>query len=186
MLQLASMIKFKPYIKDIMKKSLILLLLSIVSQMVVQGQQSKRNYKNHMFQLQKAIENNFYVPGTGFYKETVHIENGKNAYSFLWPLCGLIQANNEIEKVTGKKNLVAKTLRAIKAYYDVRPPSPGYASYIIQINGGDRFYDDNQWIGIACMDAFFRDPKKNYLEVGKEIFKYMMTGYDTVLAGGLY
>ena len=77
-------------------------------------------------------------------------------------------------------------MQIIQEYYDASPPAPGYASYIMKFKGGDRFYDDNQWIGIACMDAYFMDKKKSYLQTGKVIYKYMMTGFDTVLNGGLY
>ncbi|MEJ7829933.1 MAG: glycoside hydrolase family 76 protein [Segetibacter sp.] len=122
----------------------------------------------------------------GFYKETPVVEKGKNPYSYLWPLCGLIQADNEIEKVSKKPGLVLKTLNIIEQYYDTRLPAPGYASYITKFKGGDRFYDDNQWIGIASMDAYFRLKEKHYLNVGRVIYKYIMTGFDTVLQGGLY
>jgi hypothetical protein len=55
-----------------------------------------------MLRLQQAIEVNFYDPSAGFYRKPVVIEKGKNPYSYLWPLCGLIQADNEIEKVNRK------------------------------------------------------------------------------------
>jgi uncharacterized protein YyaL (SSP411 family) len=146
----------------------------------------KNYYKKQMLELQQAIENNFYDPSAGFYKETVVVEKDKNQYSYLWPLCAMIQANNEIEKLTNKKGLVSNTLKIIREYYDPSPPTPGYASYIMKFKGGDRFYDNNQWIGIACMDAYKRVHDKILLNVGKEIYTYIMTGFDTTLTGGLY
>lgn len=144
------------------------------------------SYHQEMLQLQKAIQQYFYDPSAGFYKETAVVEEGKNPYSYLWPLCGMIQANNEIEKVMDTSGLVQNTLHIIQAYYDPAPPAPGYASYIMKLKGGDRFYDDNQWIGIACMDAYSREKNPAYLNTGKMIYRYMMTGYDTVLGGGIY
>ncbi len=169
---------------------LFIIIITAVSPFVY-SQQAKDNkakgyYKMQMLKLQQAIEDNFYDPSSGFYKETAVVEKGKNAYSYLWPLCGMIQANNEIEKVNNKEGLVSKTLQIIQEYYDTSLPAPGYASYIMKFKAGDRFYDDNQWIGIACMDAYFSDKKKSYLQTGKVIYKYMMTGFDTVLTGGLY
>lgn len=139
-----------------------------------------------MKDLQRAIEKAFYDPAAGFYKETVVVEEGKNPYSYLWPLCGMIQAANEIEKASGEKGLVDKYVKIIQGYYDPAPPAPGYASYVMKLKGGDRFYDDNQWIGIAAMDAYSRSPKKEYLNLSREIYTYMMTGFDTVTGGGLY
>lgn len=98
----------------------------------------------------------------------------------------MIQANNEIEKVGKEKGLVQNTLNIIQYYYDTAAPAPGYASYILKFKGGDRFYDDNQWIGIASMDAYERLNNQSYLDISKEIYRYMMTGYDTVLTGGIY
>lgn len=152
----------------------------------IAAQTGSNYYQKELTQLQQAVEKNFYDPASGFYKESVVVERDKNAYSYLWPLCGMIQANNEIDKLTGGNALVLKIRSIIKAYYDTSTPAPGYASYIMRFKGGDRFYDDNQWIGIASMDAYFRLKKNEYAELGKEIYKYMMTGYDTVLTGGIY
>ena len=138
------------------KKFSLLLVLLITALPFIYSQPNntaKGYYKKQMLQLQEAIQNNFYDPSSGFYKETVVVEKGKNPYSYLWPLCGMVQANNEIEKVTKQNGLVFKTLDVIQQYYDTALPAPGYASYIMKFKGGDRFYDDNQWIGIASMDA---------------------------------
>ncbi|MCU7549599.1 glycoside hydrolase family 76 protein [Chitinophagaceae bacterium LB-8] len=143
-------------------------------------------YQSELDEFQQAIENNFYDPAAGFYKETVVVEKDKNAFSYLWPLCGLIQANNEIEKLSGKKDLVQRMLNMIQEYYDPVAPAPGYASYIMKLKGGDRFYDDNQWIGIACLDAYKREKNPAFLKQAELIYRYMMTGYDTVLQGGIY
>ncbi len=150
------------------------------------GQQPKNDYKERMMQFNKAIESSFYDPAANFYKETVVVEKDRNPYSYLWPLCGLVQAANEMEAAGQNKGSLDKTLGIIQEYYDPAPPAPGYASYIMKLGGGDRFYDDNQWIGIAALDGYFRNGKKSYLELGKKIHRYQMTGYDSVLNGGLY
>lgn len=143
-------------------------------------------YGSELEALHQAIENNFYDPVAGFYKETVVVEKEKNAFSYLWPLCGLMQADNEMEKLSGYKEMVQRMLNIIQGYYDPSAPAPGYASYIMKLKGGDRFYDDNQWIGIACMDAYKRQKNPEYLRQAELIYRYMMTGYDTLLQGGIY
>lgn len=143
-------------------------------------------YKKEMLSLQTAIRKNFYDSASGYYKEVVNPGKNENLYSFLWPICALYQADNEIEKVERGAYLLQPMLTIIHDYYDPAPPRPGYASYIMKFKGGDRFYDDNQWLGIASMDAYKRLKNRTYLNVGKQIYEYMMTGYDTVLSGGLY
>lgn len=143
-------------------------------------------YYKEMKQLQAAIQKNFYDSAAGYYKEVVSPKHGENPYSYLWPICAMYQAVNEIEKVEKGKDLLHPMLRIIHAYYDPATPAPGYASYIMKLKGGDRFYDDNQWIGITSMDAYTRNKELAHLNIGKEIYTYMMTGFDTVLTGGLY
>lgn len=144
------------------------------------------SYKMEMLNFQSIIQKHFYDPGSGYYKEVPSPAAGHNSYSYLWPLCAMLQANNEIEVANAGKNLVDPLLTVIQDYYDPSPPKPGYASYIMKLKGGDRFYDDNQWIGITAMDRYSRSKKKTDLQLGKLIYDYMMSGYDTVLNGGIY
>lgn len=162
--------------------SIVLLLCNITN-----AQKGKNGfYKNEMTSLQAAIQKNFYDSAGGYYKEVVHPEKNHNKYSYLWGVCAMYQAVNEIEKVEPKQHIVNPVVNIIKDYFDPAPPKPGYASYIMKFKGGDRFYDDNQWIGITSMDAYTRLKEKKFLNLGKEIYEYMMTGYDTVLTGGIY
>jgi hypothetical protein len=85
-----------------------------------------------------------------------------------------------------RDSYLRRVLHAIQHYGDTREPAPGYNAYIIKDGMEDRFYDDNQWVGIACMDAYFRTKNDRYLEEGKKVYRFMMTGYDTVAGGGLY
>jgi len=168
---------------------LLLLFVPLLSNFLIAQKKINSNqgfYKKEMKSLQKAIQKNFYDSAAGFYREVVKSEKSENAYSYLWPVCAMYQADNEIEKVEPGANLLQPMLTIIRDYYDPAPPKPGYASYIMKFKGGDRFYDDNQWLGITSMDAYKRIKNKTYLNVGKQIYEYMMTGYDTVLTGGLY
>ncbi len=84
------------------------------------------------------------------------------------------------------QGLFDSTFSIIRQYYDTSAPAPGYASYIPAFGGGDRFYDDNQWIGIALMDAYNRTGKSAYIKDSEEIYRFMMSAYDTAAGGGLY
>ena len=143
-------------------------------------------YRKEMKSLQEAIQKNFYDSAAGYYKEETVREKDKNLYSYLWPVCAMYQADNEIEKVEPRTHLLQPMTTIINGYYDPAPPKPGYASYIMKFKGGDRFYDDNQWLGITSMDAYTRIRNQAFLNMGNRIYQYMMTGFDTVLSGGLY
>lgn len=136
--------------------------------------------------IEKNISKYFVDEATGYYKEKTTHKPGEKPYSYLWPLCGLIQAANEVEAVTGRKNYFDSVLQSIQAYYDPSAPAASYGSYIVKEKKDDRFYDDNQWIGIACLDAYERTKDKKYLEQGLLVYRFMMSGFDTVSGGGLY
>ncbi|RZK79511.1 MAG: glycoside hydrolase family 76 [Pedobacter sp.] len=152
----------------------------------------KAFYKKELKSLENAIQNNFFDKASGHYlivldpskRET---KNGYlREYTYLWALCAMYQAGNEMEKLESKSNVMAPLLKHINDYYDPAPPKPGYSDYIMALKPGERYYDDNQWIGITALDAFERTKKKSYLTLGKSMYDFMMTGYDQVLGGGIY
>jgi rhamnogalacturonyl hydrolase YesR len=149
-------------------------------------------YKKEMQSFHAAIEKNFYDKASGYYfvelnpaKREVK-EGFKREYSWLWALCSMFEAVNEIEKVDNTANLVDPIFSNIKNYYDTNLPKPGYNEYVVKLKPGLRYYDDNQWIGIAAMDIYKRTKKQTYLALGKQMYQFMMTAYDTKLGGGLY
>ncbi|WP_153797684.1 glycoside hydrolase family 76 protein [Foetidibacter luteolus] len=169
-----------------MRNSLVvftLLIFTLPASSFSQGISSR--YQQSFLQLYQAVQQRFYDSATNFYKDIEEPEE-KRKYSFLWPLCGLVQVNNESEKLGIANFTVDGAMGVIQKYYSSRPPAPGYDSYVVALGGGTRFYDDNQWIGLALMDAWFRNRRRDYLEKSKEIYRFMMTGYDTAAGGGLY
>ena len=171
---------------------LFLLLFGTCAGIFAQDNQNKPGnkpgyYQKQMLQLQQSIRHYFYDSASGYYRESIYPEENKNPASYLWPLCALLQAYNEIDKVIpASQHLFDSTFSLIRKYYDTSAPAPGYASYIPVLGGGDRFYDDNQWIGIALMDAYKRTGKAAYIKDSKEIYRFMMTAFDTATGGGLY
>jgi hypothetical protein len=178
------------------KKGLLLVLLvtSFSNFLLAQKKSNAGDgfYKKEMQSLQTTIQNNFYDKASGYYfvvTDTAQREK-KNGYlreySYLWSLCALYQAANEIEKLDPKANLMEPILKVMNHYYDPAPPKPGYSDYIMKLKPGERYYDDNQWIGISALDSYARTKKKTDLALGKLIYDFMMTGYDQVLGGGIY
>nr|WP_295921055.1 glycoside hydrolase family 76 protein [uncultured Dyadobacter sp.] len=164
-------------------KLTVLTLLGLNNWNAVSAQESP-DYKARRGQIMYNIEGIFYESSTGLFLET----NGKNEkpHSYLWPLCALLQAATEAESVSPGKQYMKPVLGAIRQYYNTEAPAPGYQAYVTSEQKDSRFYDDNQWIAIACLDAYNRTGEKDYLTVAEEIYKFMMTGYDTQAGGGLY
>lgn len=168
-----------------MKKCiLIVILLHVMSCPYLLAQSSKPDYKGRVDLIHKNINAVFHKPQSGLYLET----NGKNdkPFSFLWPLCALIQAANEAEVLNPEREFMKPVLNAISQYYNTNPPAPGYQAYLSKDGNDSRFYDDNQWIAIALLDAYNRTGEKSYLSKAEELYRFMMTGYDEKSGGGLY
>jgi len=136
--------------------------------------------------LHQAIYRTYYDSVTGLFTETNNTAADEHPHSYLWPLCALVQAANEMEVLQPGRPYLEPVMKAIDQYYSVKHGIAGYDSYVVKQGGGDRFYDDNQWIGLAYMDAYARTRRKVFLEKSVEIYQFMMTGYDTVTGGGLY
>jgi len=160
--------------------------LLIACSSLLRAQQSKDMYKGRIDTLNKNIYQYFYDSTKALYYETNNIKPGEKTHSYLWPLCALIQAANEEEILQPSKDYMTPVIKAIDQYYSRIPPVPAYQAYVTQEEKDDRFYDDNQWIAIACIDAYNRTQKQQYLDIAKDIYHFMMTGFDTAAGGGLY
>ena len=173
----------------------LVLFLAVLSTSL-SAQKNARNadgfYKKEMQSLHAAIQKNFYDKASGYYVAVVDSskrekKNGYlREYTYVWSLCAMYQAANEMEKLDPKATLMAPLLKIMNDYYDPAPPKPGYSDYIMKLKPGERYFDDNQWIGIAALDAFARTKQPSNLELGKLMYNFMMTGYDEVLGGGIY
>ncbi|MCU0355297.1 MAG: glycoside hydrolase family 76 protein, partial [Cytophagales bacterium] len=142
-----------------------------------------QTYSAKASELQQRINEQFYDKAAGFYTD-VHRDERK--YSELWALCCWIQVANELEKADSTQPHIPGFLQLMGYYFSEAAPAPGYASYILKYGGGDRYYDDNQWIGIALMDAYARTKKTEYLQKATVIYNFMMTAHDRKTGGGLY
>jgi hypothetical protein len=126
------------------------------------------NYKERISVIHKNIYQTFYDKGANLYLETNNVEANKGNHSFLWPLTALLQAANEMEALEPGKQYIAPVMKAIQQYYSDRAPAPAYQAMVVKEKIDARFYDDNEWIAIALMDAYARTHKKQYLETSKD------------------
>jgi hypothetical protein len=174
------------------KYYLMLLIFSTLTLSLSAQVKRDNYYYKEMKALQSVIMTNFYDKLSGEYfvvVDSAERETKKGytrQYTYLWSYCALYQAANEIEKLEPKSDLMAPLLKKMYAYYDPAPPHGGFTDYIMKLKPGERYYDDNEWIGITALDAYARTKKKADLALGKDMFDFIMTGYDQVSGGGIY
>jgi hypothetical protein len=151
-----------------------------------QAQDLAPSYRERVNLIHKNIYREFYDAPEGLFLETNDSLNNEKPHSYLWPVCALVQAANEMEELDTSGTYMEPVMRAIDQYYNSNPPAPGYQAYVVKEEADARFYDDNQWIAIAYLDAYNRTGQKKYLDLSREIYRFMLTGYDEVSGGGLY
>ena len=167
-----------------MKKTIIAALFVFISLNSAKAQLP--DYQTRISYLYTGISNKLSDKKTGLYYETTDSAKNENPHSWLWPLCALIQATNKMEALQPSQHYMQPVVKAIDQYYSDAPPRPGYQDYVLKERHSSRFYDDNQWIAIAYLDAYDRTHHKKYLDDAKLIYRFMMGGLDTAAGGGLY
>lgn len=171
-----------------MKLSLPVKWLMIIYLLGCQGinARAQTNLKKWSDSIYQSIYARFYLPKEALFTETNQRSTDEKPYSYLWPLCALVQAANEMEEMNPGQEYLQRVRKSILQYRDELPPTPGYEAYPVAKGGDPRFYDDNQWIGLAYIDAYRRTKTRQYLDESVEIYRFMMTGFDTMSGGGLY
>lgn len=111
-----------------------------------------------------------------------------NPYSYLWPFSGTLSAANVIleSDPSYRSVLDERVLPGLAEYLDTTRMPVAYSSYVRTAPASDRFYDDNVWLGIDFCDIYAATGDAKYLEEAQRIWKFIESGMDDVLGGGIY
>jgi rhamnogalacturonyl hydrolase YesR len=114
---------------------------------------------------------------------------GEKPVSFLWPFSGMFSATNVLMKVPALKARYKKyqdsLVTGVEQYRDeIRKPM-GYQAYPVKLERSDRYYDDNGLVGIDYMESYFNTKNPIYLQRAKEVFKFILSGWNNDLGGGV-
>ncbi|MBC8593759.1 AGE family epimerase/isomerase [Oscillospiraceae bacterium N12] len=127
---------------------------------------------------------------TATYLASEEQANVPNQYSYLWPYSGTFSAVNALLETSNdpkyKEILDGKVLPGLEEYYDSAREPHAYSSYIHSAPISDRFYDDNIWLGIDYTDIYTYTNEPRYLDKAKMIWKFIASGTDDQLGGGIY
>lgn len=184
-----------------MKKSTLIILFLLVLQTNAQVRKlhSAVEYKNRAEHYYEMIYALYYVPKFTLFSEYYpntnqpnlnYFNDGEKAakeVSFLWPYSGMTSAINVLYKIDKKKYKVVldKLVQSQKQYLDtVRKPN-GYQAYPVRFEKSDRYYDDNGLVGIDYIEAYTNTKNPAYLKDAKEVFEFIIRGWDDSLEGGV-
>lgn len=124
--------------------------------------------------------------GTGLYQETypAHSPDGKHADE--WPFSQVHIGVLDLSNVPGAGSRYREALAAHQAaqrlYWIERSTTglPGYASRVGPPHGrgGDLYYDDNDWVGLAAIQHWLIHKDAESLELAKKIFALVRIAWD--------
>ncbi|RCH53837.1 hydrolase [Mucilaginibacter hurinus] len=109
--------------------------------------------------------------------------------SYLWPFSGMFSATNVMLKMPGlrQKHLayLDSLVTGVEQYRDTTRKPPGYQAYPARFEKVDRYYDDNGLVGIDYAEAYLNTKNPVYLSRAKEVFTFILSGWDEKLGGGV-
>jgi hypothetical protein len=129
-----------------------------------------------------AMQRYFYDPPTGYYLEE-YPRTGGNPWCYVWPFSQAMIATQDMAGIPGigwrYGGDVADRYRALEDYWNAETDPPGYDSYLRPPNGqgGDKFYDDNEWIALGFIQRRYMSGTS--LRRAAEIFDLVVHGWDT-------
>lgn len=135
-----------------------------------------------------SIEKAFRLPSRGLYAEEIATaEPRKGGPAMNWS-CGVqLSALAAAARVDPGK-YGAPLDRFVKALDVYRTQYKGIDGYDVlpAPKPPDRYYDDNEWIVLALLDAYAATGKPDHLSRAEKTFKFVMSGEDDTLGGGIY
>jgi hypothetical protein len=154
---------------------------------------SREGYARRAFAAYDALQSAFYSPETKLYAPNHPAQPGDNPYAYVYPFSGVITATLDLLRLDRRyASDVRDRDEALAGYYNpapasANPPSPpapasppGYASYLPPPlgQGGDLFYDDNEWLGLAALQQYRTTGDRAALKRAQLIFALIRYGWD--------
>jgi hypothetical protein len=108
------------------------------------------------------------------------------AAAHLWPTARAFAAAVDLLGIPADRrggfdadSAVSAHLRALEAYWDGTAELPSYASDVIGSRfGGDRYYDDNAWVGLALVQLERLRPGHGHAQRAEALLRFAVGGWD--------
>ncbi|HYI25775.1 MAG TPA: glycoside hydrolase family 76 protein [Thermomicrobiales bacterium] len=135
-----------------------------------------------------VIQRDFLIPDFGLYRERAPQQTEDNAFSYLWPYSALVSGINALATVDpgGYGPARDEVLANLEQYWDANSDPPGYDSYVVEFGGGDKFYDDNEWLGIDFVLALQATGNDAWLDKARATWAFVISGWSDDFGGGIY
>ena len=149
---------------------------------------AQANYERKAIEATEYIQRAFYDPTAKLYRAAAPADPKALPYDFMWAnglqYSVLVMATKS-EPQTYKPVLYDFT-QGLQKYWDKDAPIPGFDAYFSSPDGDDKYYDDNAWLVLDFVEAYDQTKDPQFLDWARATHKFVMSGYDDKLGGGLY
>ncbi|MBM7788223.1 glycoside hydrolase family 76 protein [Tenggerimyces flavus] len=175
----------------------IALVAAIAPASAVQAGNSQGLHAQRAKAAYNALQTYFYDDASKFYLEE-YPRTGGNPWAYVWPFSQAQIATQDMAGIPGNERRYADDVEdrfdALEGYWNAGTTPPGYDSYLRPPlgQGGDKFYDDNEWIGLSFLQDHYMSKRgdKAAVQRAKEIFDLVVFGWDNdpshPCPGGVY
>ncbi|RYG38203.1 hypothetical protein EON81_04335 [bacterium] len=130
----------------------------------------------------ERIQSQFYQPSSKLYTD----RKGATQPAFNWGVGVWLSALNAAARVDKKFDAPLREYAdATWVYWNDKGPVPGY-DVLPGPKPVDRYYDDNAWMVLSLVETYEHLGDKKYLDWAKLSLKYVLSGEDDKLGGGIY
>jgi hypothetical protein len=149
----------------------------------------KQTWANRAIATYDALQKYFYFGnGTGFYRQrypSVHGGAVSNAWGFSRAVVATLTLAGIPRTYLGRKSYahdVSERLAALVKYWDGAASPPAYGAFPMPPlgKGGDKYYDNNGWIGLALLQHYRMTGAGSSLRAAEAVFAFTYPwGWDT-------
>ena len=149
---------------------------------------AQANYEQKALEATNYIQRAFYDPGAKLYRPAAPVKPNALPYDFMWAN-GLqhsvltFATKYEPEKY---KPVLYDFTQGLQKHWDKDAPIPGFDAYFASTTDDDKYYDDNAWLVLSFVEAYDVTKDERFLGWAEQTQKFVLSGYDDKLGGGLY
>ena len=142
------------------------------------GEPSARAYA-----AQAALLEHFTVGNGPLFREHAPARLGDRRYAFLWPFGQAFAAQLDLAAMPGDGSARVAGARGLarsffEHYWDEAARPPGGASSPLRDGGGDKYFDDNAWIGLELVALGRAGGDERDFAGAARIFDFLIAGWD--------
>lgn len=134
----------------------------------------------------EALQEYFYREDVPLYLERYPRQEGDTPYSYAWPFSQAMAATVDLFALTGGgddsryRDDVQARLDGLTRYWNPNEDPKGYDSYVRPPlgDGGEIYYDDNEWIGLELINLYRMTGDEHALTRARQVFDLVVYGWD--------